>query len=185
MAKQPIAYDVALSPLPENLLNDPLEYLRADHFRQETMRNLLTAAINKAIALDELHPVFAYMESELLEHLADEDEALFPLLHRAAEASPSLADVLAVLAEGHKRMSRTVGMLVNEMSAFRGNETRPGVAKLGYLVGAFCELSRWIVELEEHVIIPAARRHLDAQALGSVALSMAQRRHTHVPPSDQ
>lgn len=183
MSRPIFSAEKALSALPENLLQDPLEYMKADHFRQETMRAMLGEAGARSLPPDALTAAMAYMEEELPRHLADEDDDLFPLLRGHAPERSPLHDVIAVLTDGHARLRSACERVIDEFrtSASRGHW--PESDRLCNTIGAFCELNRWTVQLEERIVIPAARECLDRSTLAAVARAMSHRRDVPFPAS--
>lgn len=89
-------------PLPVALLERPLDYLMAEHHRHRSyLAGLRYAAIQAEIQRDQAVRLHAFLASELPLHWADEEQDLFPILHRLALPEDGLAEVLARLSEDH------------------------------------------------------------------------------------
>lgn len=181
MAKRALSADKALSPIPENLLGEPLEYLQADHFRQETMRILLGDAGARQPLVGTAEAIIDYLDTELPRHLTDEENDLFPLIDRLARDYPTLSAILDVLIDGHSQLGLMRVRMIDEIKLASKSDRWPETRRFCQSIGAFCELNRWTVMLEEKVIIPAARDHLDSASLAGISRAMSRRRDVPFP----
>lgn len=181
MSRADQSLGTALSALPENLLRDPLEYLKADHFRQDTMRTMLGDGGAPGLSPDALRTLRGYLETDLPRHLADEDDDLFPMLKRRAPRTSPLHDVIAVLSDGHARLRVVRERVVREFESAAPHGRWPDSSRFFHLLGTFGELNRWTVLLEEKIVIPAAREYLDRPSLFAIAEAMSRRRDVPLP----
>ena len=95
-----------IEAIPENLLREPIEYLFADHFRQQLICNLLDDILSDFAA--ERVPrlaaaVLAYLRTELPLHIADEEQDLFPCLRKRSLPADDLVVALELLLREHER----------------------------------------------------------------------------------
>ncbi len=102
-----------IEPMPFGLLDEPLEYIFGEHFRQRISCNLLRPLRRKRTGRKgEADSVAAFLLEDLPLHHADEDEDLFPTVRRRALPQDDLGPVLARLGEDHVRTKSMVDKIV-------------------------------------------------------------------------
>ncbi len=99
----PEAAAAIVEALPFSLIDTPLDYIFADHFRQRSVCVALKRfAEHGRVPRSEADMVTAFLDRELSLHHEDEDQDLFPAVRRRALPEDDLGAVLA-------RLSRTTG----------------------------------------------------------------------------
>ncbi|MGL4240394.1 MAG: hemerythrin domain-containing protein, partial [Beijerinckiaceae bacterium] len=105
--------DTAIEPMPFALLDEPLEYLFADHFRQRSVCQLIRRFARTGSARrKDADRVAAFLQDDVAIHHEDEDNDLVPALRRRALPQDALGPVLARLAEDHRRNDGMVADIV-------------------------------------------------------------------------
>lgn len=172
-----------LKPLPENLFLQPLEYLRADHFRQLTLSRLLDDPNGSAAAIggEGCETLLTFLESEFPSHLRDEDEILFPMIgSHSADASP-LPPLIGLLTEMHGRLDGLRRDLADGLRAMSRNGDSAAGRRFWRTARIFGELLLWNVSIEDRVVLPSAEACLRQGELETLGHAMANRRHAVYP----
>ena len=168
-----------IEAIPENLLREPIDYLSADHFRQKVVCKFLDdiafdPAGPEAIRLATL--VLAYLDEELPQHIADEEENLFPLLEQRCLAADNAGRMLSVLSEEHRQDSTLCEeVMVGLRALAEGREPSRGAAFVR-AAAAFAEIQRRHLAWEDDVLLPLARARLTAADRRQMGRAMARRR---------
>ena len=160
---------------------DGLSMLARSHRRlEERMADLQRAAssiLRERADADDLatvDEVLAYLERSAMRHELDEEESLFPRLHRRAELRPLLAE-LSAEHDQHRALVGHLRMLRSGWSA-GGPDAGDGAA-LAKVTGELARAYRVHIEREEHELLPAARDHLSRAELGAIRQEMERRRN--------
>jgi hypothetical protein len=173
-----------LAPLPENLLSQPIEYLRADHFRLETLSRVLgDAPAGSDGGLDDAarDALVAFLDDELPRHMADEEDDLFPLIDGRCPADSPLHPLVGLLGEMHGRMDALRADLSDGLHAAAKTGKGPSGRRFWQSARAFGELLHWNVAIEDRVVLPLAAACLAAAELDGLGRAMAARRHAVYP----
>ena len=91
-----------LEPLPRELLRKPLDYILADHLRQRVLC-ILCEQLADSQDLDTgiAEEVVAYLKSDMVVHVIDEEQDLFPLIRRRAQEDDDIEQALGQLSGEH------------------------------------------------------------------------------------
>lgn len=164
-------------PLSAALLDDPLEYLAADHTRQRVLTSALRrfgearcAPHGEAVA------VAAYLARDLGLHHLDEEEDLFPALRKRQLPGDELDPVLDRLHEDHMRATPHLSRIVEAL-------TEPAAADPVALGRTACkamltyaEHERRHLAIENAVVLPMARLRLTPKDVATMSRRMKLRR---------
>ena len=176
--------DDTIEAIPENLLREPLDYLSADHFRQRIICKFLDdiafdpagAEARRLAAI-----VLTYLDEELPQHIADEEQALFPLLQDRCRGEDNAERLLAVLSEEHRQDSALCMEVQGGLRSLAvGHEPSHGAAFVR-AAAAFAETQRRHLAWEDEVLLPLARERLTAADLREMGRDMAERRGLRFP----
>ena len=95
--------------IPDTLLDEPLEYMFADHFRQRVVLATLQHFAEEASASRaDADTIATFLTRDLVLHHADEEEDLFPFVRLRALPEDELGTLLARLGEDHHRSKAMV-----------------------------------------------------------------------------
>ena len=109
---------LVVASIPFAMLDEPLEYIFADHARQRAVCAALQEFAEVGWASrSEADRVTAFLTHDRPIHHADEEEDLFPLLRRRSVPDDNLGAVLARLGEDHRRGDAIVEDIVAALSA--------------------------------------------------------------------
>lgn len=148
---------------------DPFTQLERSHRRLEERLEDLAQADDSHI--ETVRNVAGFFARAVKRHEQDEEESLFPRLRGHAELAPVLERLAREHHEHaalHERLDRVIVALdARELDAPR---------ELARVTTALMHAYRAHLDEEERVLFPAARRLLDAGALGAMVAEMDARR---------
>jgi hemerythrin-like domain-containing protein len=166
-----------LEPMPFALLDEPLEYVFADHFRQRSLCVALKRfAVERRAPRADADAVIAFLERDLPVHHEDEDEDLFPLLRRRGLPEDGLAVQLARLSDDHRTAEPMVDDIIDALAE---DPSLPMVR----LSRSACELMKAYVAhehrhlaIENGIVLAIARVRLTSADLKLLSRGMKARR---------
>lgn len=166
-----------LAALPSALLDEPLEFIFADHFRQRSLCAVLrSVAHGRRVSRASAETVLAFLSHDLLLHHQDEDADLFPALRQRAEAEDELPPILDRLSEDHRQAAPLIDEIVAVLSAKPAPDpiSIPAAAAetmFAYIVGEQRHLS-----IENGIVLVIARKRLKQADLATMSMAMKARR---------
>ena len=166
-----------LRPLPVMLLDDPLEYLAADH----TRNRIVTSAVarfgeGRAVRREEAVEVAGFLARDLGLHHLDEEEDLFPSLRKRSLPGDDLDSILDRLEEEHKRSASIVSKIVEALSAPAGNDTLSLSRSTCKAMLTYADEKRRHLAIENAVVLVLARIRLTPKDLSAMSRHMKLRR---------
>ena len=164
-------------PLPFHLLDRPLEYLLADHFRHRTLLAVLRRfAAERQASREEADRVTAYLLHDLPLHHADEEEDFFPAIRRRAVPEDELGALLARLNEDHRRaealLEEIAARLSREPGANRVRFDRPDAERFQ----AYAASEHRHLAIENGLVLAIASVRLTRTDLRAISKGMKARR---------
>lgn len=173
-----------IEAIPENLFREPIDYLYADHYRQRVVCRYLDeiAQDHQAARVPEIAAlVLDYLVRDLPQHIADEEQDLFPRLRACCTPEDEVQRILMLLSEEHARDQEVVLALPAGLRSLI--EGRPVADPEVFVQAAstFAECQRRHLAWEEGVILPLARKRLQPDDLAGLGRSMAARRGVNYP----
>lgn len=158
--------------------HDPIEFILSEHLNHRRMCKALERLAD-AQEFDgaRVAALLDYVRFDLTLHVIDEEEDFFPLLRQRCQPEDEIDDVLSRLAAEHaedKSLSADVRDMLNACLILR----KPPSAIEGgsHALKTFAEHERRHLTLENAVIIPMARRRLDAEDLKALSRRFLLRR---------
>jgi hemerythrin-like domain-containing protein len=118
-----------------------------------------------------------YLVGELPLHTQDEEQDLFPVLARRCPSSDDIDAVFRLLRREHDCDRTLVDELVAALDALIDGQALPDPAAFIANARAVSETQRRHLAWENTVILPRARRHLNAEDLAALTQAMAARRN--------
>lgn len=158
--------------------NDPLAFILYEHHRHRVMCNALDELAAKerfdAAAVTRLAD---FIRNDLSQHIADEEEVFFPMLHNRCEAEDEIDAALKRLNEEHEA-DRDLSLDVRVFLLRAATENAPMSAFPGApeALRQFAQSQRRHMMLENAVLLPLARRRLTDQDLSVLGARLAGRR---------
>ncbi len=119
-----------IGEIPENLFREPLEVIRADHFRTLVacrMLSRLIDSVGRPVTDGQVILIQHYLLHDLPIHFADEEEDLFPLLRARYEGDHGVNAMLSLLAKEHARneaLATVVIAYLEQLAAKKRSATR-------------------------------------------------------------
>lgn len=138
--------------IPAEHLATPLEFIFADNFRCRVLCNLLSAiGSGREVGADIVSTCQGFLLRDFLVHLADEKQALFPLLIERTSSDDGAHAVVRQERPGFAAINRLAGAL----------ERLPrGSSDLSPLLNGFISEERRHIAVENVVLLPLARKRL-------------------------
>lgn len=159
------------------LLDTPLDFIFAEHFRQRCLcGHLRRIATTRLATREEATVIVSFLTRDLVLHHVDEDEDLFPAVQRRALPEDELEPIVERLTADHTKASAWI-------DAIRAELTRPldgdhlqvsahgADAMLAYATSEHRHLS-----IENSIVLVIARRRLTTSDLNALSRSMKARR---------
>ena len=165
-------------PMPRDLLGDPLEFFAADHLRQRAafalIERLATAsALDRTLAAH----VLEFLGKDMVAHVLDEEDDLFPLLRMRCEAEDDIEHVLGDLSAEHAAEERVaVDIRTGLAEALEAGCPVGDIEGLGKGMLAFVHAESRHLALENGIVFPLARARLSEDDLRNLSARMIQRR---------
>lgn len=166
-----------LEPLPDSLLTTPLDYLLAEHHRHRVLCRLCDdMAVCDMPDAKTAGMIADALERELVLHMRDEEEDLFPLLRRSANPDDGIDRILDLLSRDHARDMALAASIVSGLRRLAGGRSARLTGTLRRKLETFARDQRKHVALENAIVMPLARVRLSRKDLARLAQSMAARR---------
>ena len=166
-----------LEPLPRELLRQPLEYILADHLRQRVLC-VLCERIAEAedVNVDLIEEVLAFIRNDMMVHVIDEEQDLFPLIRRRAEPDDDIEAALGQLSGEHADDEALAMEIIDGLEARLAAPSQPMPEQLAAALRQFAHNQRHHLALENATIMPLAKLRLSSRDLRELAARMAARR---------
>jgi len=179
---QPSGPRQVIDPIPDNLVREPVEYLFADHVRQRALCRLLkTLTEGETAGRFGFAEVLVYLEVEQSNHMADEEEELFPRLRARFGKDTGLMGLLDDLEEEHER-DALLGMQVTEGLRRLVEEPKSDLTDgVRASIKAFVSNVMAHLAIEDQRILPLARSCLNDEEMEHMGRAMARRRGIDYP----
>lgn len=172
-----------LEPLPAILLHRPLDYIQADHHRHRVLCRLAEQLAARTEPAPELaRTVARFLAQDMALHLVDEEQDLFPLLRRRAEAGDEIEAILGRLSAEHAAEELQGQDLARQLEALAAAKRAMDPATAKSLM-AYAKAERAHLALENAVVMPLAKARLKPSDHRALALRMAARRGIELGPA--
>lgn len=163
--------------IPIALLDEPLEYIFADHFRQRVVLAALRHFAEEASASRADADVIAnFLTGDLVLHHADEEEDLFPFVRLRALPEDELGALLAHLGEDHHRSKAMVGDIIAALMRHPTEKTFHLSTSICRLIQAYVAGENRHLAVENGVLLAIARIRLTPKDLKAISRGMKVRR---------
>lgn len=166
-----------IDPLPISLLDDPIEYMIADHTRQRVASMALQhIGATLCARRQEADMLTAFLTRDYALHHDDEMLEFFPAIRRRAMQEDGLGVVLAQLTEDHRSADAVLDRVIATLSANpeRAFE-RFTVAEGEQMQSLATNMARHLM-IENAVVMTIARVRLTRRDLRSISKGMKLRR---------
>ncbi|QQS11497.1 MAG: hemerythrin domain-containing protein [Rhodospirillales bacterium] len=168
----------AIEALDAALLDEPLDYHDAEHYRLLAVLNLLEniAGGGGAGAWRRLaRAVVAYLRTDLARHVADEED-LVAILIDAPGVDAAARGLIESLRRGHADVLAAAGRLARALEARLHVDAADAREEVARAAGAFITAQRARLALKGDLLMPVARARLGARQRRRLARRMAGRR---------
>lgn len=166
-----------IESIPLAILDEPLDYIHADHGRKRKIcAALLEIAGTRNASRSTADRITAFLTGELKLHHADEDESLFPALRRRLVPEDNLGVVLARLGEDHRRSDTMIDAVATALTQTPASD--PLRLSIGEceLLQVYANAEQQHLALENAVVMGIARIRLTKGDLKVISEGMKARR---------
>lgn len=163
--------------VPFSLLDEPLAYIFADHFRHRQVCAALRRISQQGRADQaEACDMVEFLTHDLPLHRADEEEDLFPAVRRRALPEDRLGAVLARLMEDHRRARPLIARIVGTLSLQPEDAAIPVDAVTCNAIQTYVVDKSAHIAMENGIVLTIARIRLTRDDLEAMARGMKMRR---------
>lgn len=162
--------------MPPSLLDEPLAYIFADHFRQRTIcSSLRRFALAGKVDRDDAEAVAAFLAYDVRLDHEDEEMDLYPAVRRRELEGDNLGDIVARLLEDHRLARPVADRIVAELSCRTAEVVEIGSAAR-VLMETYASTESGHLALENGIVLAIARVRLTQADLEVMTRSMKARR---------
>lgn len=163
--------------LPFSLIDQPLDYILADHFRKRSICVALKRfAAEGQAARSDADVVIAFLDKDLPLHHADEDSDLFPAVRRRALPEDDLGAALARLSEDHRQSDVMISAIIQALAATPNRDPVHLNRQAKDVMRAYAASEHRHLAMENGIVMAIARIRLKPADLGTISQGMKQRR---------
>lgn len=167
-----------IESMPAELIDDPLNWIFADHFRQRQVCAILDHLVSSTDVLPEaIAAASAYLKIDMPLHVQDEEEDLFPLIRKRCVPEDEIEGVLSRLARDHEQdKDQAVETSAILDAALQAGYPISRDGQSASRIKAFARHQRDHLIMENAVLLPIARLRLKPEDLQELSRAMAARR---------
>jgi hemerythrin-like domain-containing protein len=163
--------------IPDTLLDEPLEYMFADHFRERVVLATLQHFAEEASASRaDADTIATFLTRDLVLHHADEEEDLFPFVRLRALPEDELGSLLARLGEDHHRSKAMVEDIAGALMQHPAEKAVHLKTSICRLIQAYVAGENRHLAVENGVLLAIARIRLTPKDLKEISRGMKARR---------
>ena len=166
-----------IEQIPDTVLDEPLEYLFADHFRQRVALTMLQHFAEEASASRaDADSIATFLTHDLVLHYADEEEDLFPFVRLRALPEDELGALLTHLGEDHHRNKAMVEVITSALMQHPAEKAVHLSANICSLIQAYVVSENQHLTVENGVLLAIARIRLTPKDRKTISQGMKIRR---------
>lgn len=157
-----------IEPLPEGVIESPLDLIFAQHLRHREAAQIMAFIaegdeLNRTDKNEIYESLSAFLVNDLVQHTLEEEQAFFPLLRENCEPQDGMDRLLARLSAEHETDDEFRQKLAPALSrAAEGGELDSSTRRK---LRVFSEHLRQHIALENAVVLPIARARLTGPKL--------------------
>ena len=162
-----------------DLFEDPIGLIYAEHYRCRVVCNTLDEIVGRFPVLpgaDELRSLLTFFETDLSNHVADEEQTLFPMLVERCEDNDNWESIGGLLLEEHNADKQLVDQVLIGLRALASGQPLINAEAFVAAARAMSESQRRHLAWENSVVLPLARKRLTPADLVDLGRAMAERR---------
>jgi hemerythrin-like domain-containing protein len=166
---------------PRSLI-DPISVIEVDHVHKLELCELLEAiadGLPHEVDAEQADLAATILREGVPDHIALEEDHLFPLLRKRNVGDPCCEMVLAELQHEHASDEAFAYEIAEELVQLAATRATRNAEMLGYMLRGFFVAQRRHVRWENAVILPLARRTLNEADLAELTEAIIYRAHMH------
>ena len=163
-----------IEAMPAGLLDEPLEFIFAEHHRQREAALILVLIADGEYDRRGVADLIQFLESDFALHVGDEELAFFPILKQQCRPEDNIDALIKRLSDEHKD-DEQIGD--EALALLRGVVNGKNLSEDDKrLLRAFAEHIRQHLAVENAVLLPIARLRMDDDALKAFSDRLKARR---------
>jgi len=159
---------------PDGLLDNPLEFIFAEHYRQRAAAAILTMIADGEFDERGVKLLINFLETDFDIHIGDEELALFPMLKQHCLPEDKVERVIERLQDEHREDEASNEIIISILKSMTGANNLSDNEKRRLRV--FAEHIRQHLALENGVLLPIARVRLGPAELNVLVQLLKDRR---------
>ncbi|MHA1600403.1 MAG: hemerythrin domain-containing protein [Alphaproteobacteria bacterium] len=162
----------------------PIAVIEADHVQQLALCDVLDRLLHNprhGATAEEMAAVRDYLHHDLILHIADEEEDLFPIMRRHAAAGDDIEHIFELLQQEHQTDRCLNDELCGHVECLVSGHAFADPARFLMSVFTFAETQRRHLAWENTVVLKRARKYLSKTDQAELGQRMAKRRSIAVP----
>lgn len=164
----------AIEPMPEGLIDSPLDFIFADHHRQREAAQIITMIADGEFDKAGVENLVRFLEVDFALHIGDEELALFPILREHCLEEDNVGRIIERLKEEHREDEAINTDAIDILKQRLAGGSLP--LSNSRRLRQFAEHIRQHLALENGVLLPLARVRLGAEALETLSGMLKERR---------
>jgi hemerythrin-like domain-containing protein len=162
---------------PAELLDTPLDYVFADHFRQRSVCAALKRIAREcAVPRIEADRIATFLSVGLSVHHQDEELDIFPAVKLRAQPEDDLDPILDRLSEDHRALGPLIEQIVLALSASGIGDVISIADPVASDMMAYASREHKHLVVENGIVLVIARKRLTRGDLAKISVSMKTRR---------
>lgn len=163
-----------IEPTPKGLIEEPLDFLFAEHHRQRQAALILTFIADGQFEETGVRELIEFIQNDFETHVQDEELGFFPILKSCCPPEDNIDSIVARLVEEHKKDESVSEEILDILKTIARN--RKATPAQSRQLRAFAEHIRQHLAFENAVLLPIARARMNEAALSQLSADMKSRR---------
>ncbi|GJL94564.1 MAG: hypothetical protein DHS20C05_09690 [Hyphococcus sp.] len=163
----------ALDPIKPELMDEPIEYFFAEHYRQRQAADALILVANGEYDKQGVERLINFLERDYARHVGDEEVGFFPLLRQQCIPEDNIESLIKRLCDEHKNEENIGKDVLALLKELQTGATMSVEKKRKLRV--FAEHTRQHLAVENAVLLPIARVRMDEGSLKALSVILKQR----------
>ncbi len=159
---------------PDGLINSPLDFIFAEHYRQREAANILTMIADGEFNAEGVQSLIEFLETDFDIHISDEEIVLFPILKQHCLPEDNVERIIDRLQDEHREDEASNETIISILKSMKGANNLNRRQKSQ--IRAFAEHICQHLALENGVLLPIARVRLGPEELEILARLLKDRR---------
>lgn len=166
-----------IGPAPAGPIDDPLDFILAEHRRQREAADILMMIADGELDRRGVGALARFLETDFLRHFADEEDVLFPALRRVCPPVDAIDGLSARLFEEHRQEKSLGEDVIDILNGLLSGAALSTSARRR--LRHFSEHVRQHLAVENGILLPIARVRLTPADLKALAAKLNEPREAN------